>query len=121
MNQFRKHFLSKVIALITGVIFLNMGFFLAEVSMLKLTNQELVQNIAKLISSSGFEEERDGESSEKDSAAKEVDILVNQIQIHHSSLFLIAAKTNRNIEDHYPHANYSQTFSPPPDINISSC
>lgn len=120
MNSFRQHFLAKVFTLITGVIFLNMSFFLAEVSMLKFTNQELVENIVKLISSSGFEEERDGETSCNDSSAKEVGILIHQIEIHHTALFLTTEKIIRIKDDHYPHANYALNFSPPPDISFPS-
>jgi hypothetical protein len=115
MNSFRQHYLTRAFSLMTGLVFLNMSFFLAEVSMLRLTNPELIENVAKLISSSGFEEERDGESSGNDSSAKEVAFLIHQIQLHHSSLFLITTKSNRMLEDHYPHANYSLIFSPPPD------
>ena len=115
MNSFRQHFLAKVFALLTGIVFLNTSFFMAEISLMKVTSHELLQNIAKLVSNSGLEEERDGESSEKDTSTKEVDLLICQVQIHHRSLFLIAAKANHMLDDHYPHANYSQTFSPPPD------
>lgn len=120
MNSFRQHFLARVFTLVTGVIFLNMSFFLAEVTVLKFTNQELVENIAKLISSSGFEEERDGEASGNDSSAKEVDILIHHIQIHHTALFRVTEKIVRVIDDHYPHANYSLNFSPPPDFSFLS-
>ncbi|HEU5292369.1 MAG TPA: hypothetical protein VFU05_17095 [Cyclobacteriaceae bacterium] len=116
MTVLRKHFLAKVFALITGVIFLNTSFFLAEISLLKVTNFELLQNVAKLMSNSGLEEERDGETSDKDSSAKEVDLLISQVQIHHEVLFLTATKACHALDDLYPHANYSQTFSPPPDF-----
>ena len=120
MTAFRKHFLARVFALLTGVIFLNTAFFMAEISLMKITNHELLQNIAKLVSNSGLEEERDGETPEKDSSAKEVDLLISQVQFHHRVLFLVAAKANHMLEDHYPHANYSQTFSPPPDNSFNS-
>jgi hypothetical protein len=116
MIAFRKHFLAKVFALITGVIFLNTSFFLAEISLLKITNHEILQNVAKLISNSGLEEERDGETSDKDSTGKGVDLLVSQVQLHHQVLYLTASKANHALDDLYPHANYSQTFSPPPDL-----
>ena len=114
MKSFRQHYLAKVLSLLTGVIFLNMSFFMAEVAMLKLTDQQIIENIAKLASNGPLEEERDGESG-TDSSAKEVDLMVHQALIHHSSLFLISSKTNRMLEDLYPHANYSLTFTPPPD------
>lgn len=116
MKSFRQHFLAKAFALLIGVIFLNTSFFMAEISLLKVSNYELLQNIVKLVSNSGLEEERDGESSEKDTSAKEVYILISQVERHHHSLFLIATKVNHTLEDRYPHANYSQTYSPPPDF-----
>jgi len=120
MVAFRKHFLAKVFALLTGVIFLNTSFFMAEISLLKVTNHELLQNIAKMISNSGLEEERDSEVTDKDSTAKEVDLLMGQVQIHHRVLFLIATRANHMMDDLYPHANYAQTFSPPPDNSFNS-
>ena len=116
MISFRKHFLAKIFALVTGVIFLNTSFFLAEISLLKVTDHQLLQNVAKLMSNSGLEEERDGETSDKDSSGKEVDLLIGHVQIHHHVLFLVAAKANHSLDDLYPHANYSQRFSPPPDF-----
>src|SRR6188472_1291733 len=120
MTAFRKHFLAKVFALVTGVIFLNTAFFMAEISLMKITNHEFLQNIAKMVSNSGLEEERDGETPDKDSAAKEIDFLISQVQFHHRVLFQIATKANHTLDDHYPHANYSQTFSPPPDNSFNS-
>lgn len=120
MNSFRRNILAKIFALLTGAIFLNTSFFMAEISMLKVSNHELLQNIAKLASNFGLEEERDGESSEKDTSAKEVDIMINHVKIYHESLFLSASRANDMLVDHYPHANYAQTFSPPPDLILFS-
>jgi hypothetical protein len=120
MTALRKHFLAKVFALLTGVIFLNTAFFMAEISLMKITNHEFLQNIAKMVSNSGLEEERDGEATDKDSSAKEIDLLIGQVQFYHRALFLIATKANHMLDDHYPHANYSQTFSPPPDNSFNS-
>ncbi len=115
MNSFRQNYLSTAFSFITGILFLNMSFFLTEVSLLNITDHQIAAHIAKLISTNGFEEERDGETSEKGTSAKEVDLLIDLVQTHHRSLFLITTKVNRMLDDLYPHANYSQTFSPPPD------
>ena len=115
MNAFRQHILTKILTLLTGAIFLNTSFFLAELSLIQTSNRALIETIAKLISDSGLEEERDGESSEKDSSVKEIDFLIHQMHQQDRSSFLIATKANHMLDDHYPHANYSQTFSPPPD------
>lgn len=120
MSAFRKNFFAKVFALLTGVIFLNTAFFMTEISLLKVSNHELLQNIAKLVSNNGLEEERDSETPDKDSVAKEVDLFLGQAQIHHRVLFLIATKVSHQLEDLYPHANYAQTFSPPPDNSFNS-
>jgi len=92
-----------------------MSFFLVELSLLKITDNQIIENIARLISTGGFEEERDGEAPENDVSAKEIDLIVNFIPTHHFSLFVISLKKGRMLDDLYPHANYSQTFSPPPD------
>ena len=119
MKIVRQHILSKAFAFITGLIFLNMSFFLAEVSYLNFEKKEIIENIAKLILNSGFEEERDGEPV-GDSAAQGIDLLFQQVQIHHTSSFLISVRTNRDVVDHYLHANHSLTFSPPPDSLLFS-
>ena len=65
--------------LFTGLIFLNMSFFLAEVSALKLNqDKKMVSNIIKLISSSAAEEEKDAfGGADEDCSAKEVDLIFN--------------------------------------------
>ncbi len=116
MNTIRQHYLTKAFSLITGLIFLNMSFFLAEVSMLKFNKKELIE-IAKLILNTGLEEERDGESSSADSLGKEVHLFMHQVQMHTTASFLISTRTNRTLVDHYRHANHSLIFFPPPDFS----
>jgi len=115
MEIVRKHFLSKVFGVVTGLIFLNMSFFLAEVTYLRVEQEELMENIAKLILNSGFEEERDCEPVGIDAASKGIDLILQQVQIHHSASFLMSISTNRIVVDHYLHANHSLTFYTPPD------
>jgi hypothetical protein len=120
MNLIRQHYMFKAFALFTGLVFLNMSFFLAEVSLLKFNQKELIENIASLILNSGFEEERDCESSGADHMAKEANLLTQQVQIHHTSSFLMSIGVNRTLIDHYRHANHALIFFPPPDfIQIS--
>jgi hypothetical protein len=90
-----------------------MSFFLAEVSLLNFDKQEIIENIANLILNTGFEEERDAESS-NENTLKEI-LVVQQIQIHGTSSYLISIGINSMMVDHYQHANHSITFSPPPD------
>ena len=67
MLKFRKHITARFLALVTGIIFLNMSFFLTEVRYLglHLTHTKMVENIVKALAGVGFEEEKDsmGESS----------------------------------------------------------
>lgn len=116
MKTFRQYFLSRAFSLITGVLFLNMSFFLVEVSLLEITDHQIIENIARLISTGGFEEERDGETTEKGASAKEVDLLIDPLHLHYHLLIIVASKPGTMQDDLYPHANYSQTFSPPPDF-----
>ena len=78
MLIFRILYVRNAMALFTGLIFLNMSFFLAEVSALKLTHdKKMIANIAKLISSSAAEEEKDafGGPADEDCSAKEVNLI----------------------------------------------
>lgn len=114
MKTIREHALTKAFTLITCVVFLNMSFFLAEVSMLKYSKKELIE-IAKLILNTGFEEERDGATPGADSMGK-VDLAAHHQQLSNQLFSLISIETNRILVDHYRHANHSLTFFPPPDL-----
>jgi urease gamma subunit len=114
MDIIRQHFLTKIFTLVTGLIFLNMSFFLAEVCLLKYNQTELVE-IAKLILNTGFEEERDGEATGADTMAKGVDLLMHQSRMFNASSFLMSVNLNKTLVDHYRHADHSLIFFPPPD------
>src|ERR1043165_9563668 len=80
MQMFKKVYVRNMMTLLTGLIFLNMSFFLVEVSALKLTQDtKLVVNIAKLISSSSAEEEKGSPAgaADEDVSAKEVDLIIH--------------------------------------------
>ena len=113
MNFLRSHISSRLFSLLIGVVFLNMGFFLAEVTMLKLDNKDLIENIAKLITSSGLEEERDAESGHD--TVKQLDLFSSNLLTHHTSLTLVATRANHVHEDHYLITHYLDIFSPPPE------
>jgi hypothetical protein len=64
MDQMRSHIISKILALVTGLIFLNMGFFLFELRVMDLQySEQEMKEIISLVSLVGFEEEKDGSSS----------------------------------------------------------
>lgn len=110
----RNHFCSKAFALITGLAFLNMSFFLSEVAALQLEKGELLHNIASLILNSGFEEERDGEYGGENTL--KVALALQQIHINGLSSLLISTQTNVRLVNRYQHADHSLRFSPPPDF-----
>ena len=117
MKLFRRRTGTRIFALITGVIFLNMSFFLAEVCMLNFTDRQMIENVCNLVLNGGLEEERDTHATGGDAPLKLFSLLNDDLLSRHSSLFLIASKVHREFEDHYLHADHSETFSPPPDLS----
>lgn len=119
MSMLRHHILARIFTFITAVVFLNMSFFLAEAVMLDLHDRELIENVANLITNSGFEEERDGETSGNDFPEKGIDLLENRLVTHHhSSLYYTGTRAIQLFINHYPAANHAQTYTPPPEDNI---
>ena len=115
MNSFRTKYFAKAFSVITGLLFLNMSFFLAEMAMLKVSDRQILENIVRLIATGGFEEERDGDTQNEIDTSLE-DFLIPHLPTSEQSLLSLLTKVHQAPEDLYPHANYSQTFSPPPDL-----
>jgi hypothetical protein len=92
MIRIRNHRFSKLMAIFTGIVFLNMGFFLTEVRMLALDHCALVENIIKMVSTMGCEEEKDafGESAKTDSSSQSVDFCIVIYPHNSDHTFLIA-------------------------------
>jgi hypothetical protein len=118
MKIFRNVIIKNVLSLLTGIIFLNMSFFLYEVTALKLgQNQQMAANIAKLLSTSASEEERDafGGGADEDSKIKEVDLIFSY-DTH--SLSLLASKANAQCATNMgvPLLGSYEIYSPPPEV-----
>lgn len=109
MKVFRLRTIKRLMLFITGITFLNMGFFAAEASMLNLKTK-LVQTVA----SSGFEEEREHETSSQDSV-KEIDLLTGFVFTHNTTFVLFAE--GRKVIGNDPFANHHhlEIFCPPPE------
>jgi hypothetical protein len=78
MRLFRALYVRRLFSLFTGIVFLNMSFFLAEVSALKIgKDKQLWENICKLIAGSAAEEEKDAFSgaADEDSLTQEIDLI----------------------------------------------
>ena len=117
MKKLRNQTVTGIFSLFTGIIFLNMSFFLAEVCMLELKDTQMIENICQLVLNAGLEEERDTHSSVSDAPLKVFSLLSEALLLRHSSLFLIASKMHQEFEDHYLHADHSEKFSPPPEVD----
>lgn len=115
MELVRSHALTKIFSLITGVIFLNMGFFLAEVSLLNIDDRQMIENVCNLVLNGGLEEERDAHSTGTDGPGKTFSLFSQDILLGHASLFGIALKMHQASDDLYPHADHSQKVSQPPE------
>jgi hypothetical protein len=118
MMIFRNEKVTRTFSLVTGVIFLNMSFFLAEVCMLDLQDKQMIENVCNLVINGGLEEERDAHGSGNDVPVKPFTMASEHLLLRHTSLFLIAAKIHQDSEDHYLHADHSEIFSPPPEFSF---
>ena len=89
MQLVRSNMFSRLFALITSIVFLNMSMILMEVSALRLDkDRTMAENIAKQISGCSSEEETDsGAQSDEDTTVKEIDLMAaNLISILVSEL-----------------------------------
>lgn len=115
MTIYRDQTITRIFSLLTGVIFLNMSFFLVEISLLDIKDPRMIENVCNLVLNGGLEEERDVHST-----GGEVPVSVfsaaSELSLRHSSVFLIASKIHRDSEDNYLHADHSEIFSPPPEF-----
>jgi hypothetical protein len=117
MSIFRISLYKNAMTLFTGLIFLNMSFFLAEVSMLKLNqDKKMIGNIAKLIASSSAEEEKDAfGGTDEDCSAKEVD-LIFQYHTHASADFALISSKRFFFNPGSPLLGSYEIYSPPPEV-----
>jgi hypothetical protein len=119
MKVIREKVVMRVFCLFTGVIFMNMGFFLAEVCMMNFKDKQMIENVCNLVRTGGLEEERDGHSASGDAAGKVFPFLGGEFSLENSSRCLIVEKLHPSPDDLYLTSNHSLRFSPPPDHFIS--
>lgn len=116
MNRFREHFLSRFLTLLTTLLFVNMSFFLAEVSLLELEKDGRFAKIITLImSGTCFEEEKEtsGDTSEEDTAAKKIEVVVHHHN-HFSNYFEILSDSKWISDLSLPPGGIRETSTPPP-------
>lgn len=103
--------------LFTGLIFLNMSFFLAEVAALKLNqDKKIFANIVTMITNSAAEEEKDVfGGTDEDCSAKEVDLIFNYAT-HSIYSHILDLNNKRSVFDQgIPLLGSYEIYSPPPE------
>jgi len=118
MKVFRLKYLRNGFALFTGIIFLNMSFFLTEVSALKLDqNKPLMENLSKLMAGCAAEEEKDifGGSSDEDTLVKEIDLIFNCHTCTIGSYVLVSKSKISLLDQGIPLLGNYEIYSPPPE------
>lgn len=118
MKVFRLKYVCNGFSLFTGIIFLNMSFFLAEVSALKLDqNKQMMENISKLLGGCAAEEEKDifGGSSEEDTLAKEIDLIFNHHTYTPGNSILVSNSKMSVLDQGRPLFGNYEIYSPPPE------
>ena len=119
MKLFRLKYVSNTFTLVTGIIFLNMSFFLAEVTALKLDqDKQMMENISKLLSGCAAEEEKDvfGGSSDEDTTAKEIDLIFNYHTHSPGDASLMSKNKLHAFSQGIPQLGNYEIFSPPPEV-----
>lgn len=120
MKFFRKSRVRRVMTVFTGIIFLNLSFFLAEVSALKIGNEnkQLVENLIRIFSTVS-EEEKDINSGEpKDagfSTAKEIDLHLSEHIRQFNAEFVTILKIYSDLHCQLTKSRFAETPSQPPE------
>ncbi|MBA4055877.1 MAG: hypothetical protein C0490_14275 [Marivirga sp.] len=118
MKLFRIKYVSNALSLFTGIVFLNMSFFLAEVSLLKLDqDKQMVENIAKLLAGCAAEEEKDvfGGSADEDPTAKEIDLIFSYAIFTPDGFIQINKSKVHALDQGIPRLGNYEIYSPPPE------
>jgi hypothetical protein len=119
MTLFRNKAIMHFLTTLTGVVFLNLSFFLTELSAidLKHQNKSLYESLVKTFFNI-CEEEKDplgGETSEKESLTKELDILISSFENMHGGFYLLLSK-NTYFNAAHPSDGASFTIHQPPEV-----
>lgn len=117
MNAFRQNFFSKLLTVVTALIFLNMSFFLVEVSLLDLEKDgRFSKIIALVLSGTCFEEEKEtgGDTSEEEGSAKKIEV-VFQDHCHAFDAYTLLASAKWIADHSLMLGGVYETFTPPPE------
>lgn len=116
IKLFKKKPVKLSVLVFTGLLFLNMSFFLAEVTALELNkNKKIAENITKLWMGVA-EEEKDTAGSEKGTDnLKELDFTFNPGILHYVDRTFIALLTFSHQQSCKPDSGITTLFNPPPE------
>jgi hypothetical protein len=95
MNLMRSTAISKFVAMATAVVFLNMSFFLTEITMLNLhdDNIKVFERLVKILANTGQEEEGDTEANEEGPEAF-VDFSIVSISAYDATVAFVQEHNN---------------------------
>jgi hypothetical protein len=102
----------------TGIIFLNMGFFLMEVRLLGLDkDRALMENISGMLAGAAFEEERDCSTQSSGSGFAEEEYLMGHRAKNYSGCYYLISERCSILSNHgSSEQGYLKKFSPPPEV-----
>jgi hypothetical protein len=114
MNLMRSTVLSKFVAIATAVVFLNMSFFLTEITMLNLhhDNVEVLERLVKILANTGQEEEGDTEASQEGPEAF-VDFSIVSISVYDADVAFVQ-EHNNSFTNITATQNVCEITTPPP-------
>ena len=118
MKLLRSKSIKSVLLLLTGITFLNLSVFMAEVSLLNLSKDDsAIERVFKILIAGGFEEESENpaDGHENPYSLKEIDLLQSFNLYHHLHLYLIAQQRYGSLNSSAPLSGYTTIFSPPPE------
>lgn len=121
MKFFRVIPIRNIITVFTGIVFLNMSFFLAEIKALELDkhNKQLIENLIRSFSCISEEERDTATGSESHdsgfSSAKEVDLYFIEYARASSNDFAIILNKHRDMHNLLATSRSSETPSQPPE------
>ena len=116
MTHFREHIFGKILAIITAVMFLNMGFLAAELRLLGIDKDTRFSGIISLITSGTcLEEEKESSAdSHEEDASKKIDLAFHyHAQSHDEYTLLSRFKCARDITNLSSHTK--ETLIQPPE------
>ena len=103
----------EILILLAGITFLNMGFILAEVSLLNLNKYYSV--LDEVSTSLEDEQETGSESPGNDSIEEEIDLMNHFSYDHSLNLYFISLERKASFILEIVNFAYREIFSPPPE------